>query len=160
METITSIAIKAVSFKPSQTVCEAPLGSELSIASHIQQPKISGSCDVKLSAQNILQPQCCHRDGATAHQAAIPIIIVIRWRSRPTWSILTASLIYVLPMFLLLIFSVIGGYQRSTGIELFLFFLIFMVIYLIIGLLFLAPIQRKTLNSRKRRLKDKIDTAF
>lgn len=90
----------------------------------------------------------------------LPIIIVIKWRRRPVWAMLTAAAIYVLPVLIVSIQSIIDGNQNQTGQALYVSFMLAMIIWLIIGLVVLLPIQWKSRKSRKRILRDSIDEAF
>ena len=90
----------------------------------------------------------------------IPIIIVIKWKSRPFLSLVTASVVYLLPMLLFIIGSILYGYQRATGAELYLYMFIFLTVYLFFGLIFLVPIQRVSRKRQRQNLTDKIEMTF
>ena len=90
----------------------------------------------------------------------VPLFIVVRGARRPVASLLTASCIYMLPMILLIIYSVIGGYQSSTGLELYLVSFGFMVIYLFIGLVVLVPVHRSRRKKLEREMKARAQDVF
>ena len=89
-----------------------------------------------------------------------PIVMVINWQSRPVWSLLTASGLYLLPIFFFLIYSIVGGYQRATGMTLVVISVIFMIAWLLAGLVFLVPIQWKSRKAWKKRNMPKPQDVF
>lgn len=73
----------------------------------------------------------------------IPIIIVMKWHRRQFAALVVSSLIYMLPLFLVLMDTIIAGNHPHTGLSLFTITSVFMTIWLLIGLLILVPIQWK-----------------
>jgi len=90
----------------------------------------------------------------------VPIIIVLKWHKRPGWAMFMAASIYLLPLISLLVFSTVAGFQ-DTDDPFFLIGMIFLVIiWLLIGLIFLLPTQMKSRKNKLRSMQSKIDDAF
>ena len=93
----------------------------------------------------------------------IPTIIVLKWHKRPVWAMITASIIYVLPFILISILGSDKGYKIQDNthfIYLVSIIIVASLIWLLIGLIFLVPIQMKSRKKRQRRMQSKIDEAF
>ena len=89
-----------------------------------------------------------------------PLIIILKWHRRPVWAMVTASVVYVLPVFLLSLFSIFTGFQNTEDPYFYASFIVFIGIWLILGLIFLVPIQWKNRKTRARREHMKIENTF
>ena len=93
----------------------------------------------------------------------IPTIIVLKWHKRPVWAMIAASVIYVLPFVLISILGSDPGYQIQESphfIYLASIIIVASLIWLLIGFVFLVPIQMISRKKRQRRMQSKIDEAF
>jgi len=90
----------------------------------------------------------------------VPIIIVLRWQNRPVWALTIATSVFMFPIILLTILTMIGGYTTAQGRSLLLSALALFAIWMIIGLIFLVPIQWQSRKLKKRRIQNSIDQTF
>lgn len=90
----------------------------------------------------------------------LPLIIVLKWSSRPVWAILIACGLYCVPMIAISLASIFSGYQVQTGIELWSTMAIAILTWLIPGFLVLILTQWRSRKRRDRRVKAAIEDAF
>jgi amino acid transporter len=90
----------------------------------------------------------------------IPIVIVIKWRSRPGWALFTASGLYCLPIIPFSLGPILSGYQDATGSDLWISFFVFLMFWLVPGFLILLIIQWQSRKRRKRKERAVIEEAF
>ena len=90
----------------------------------------------------------------------LPIIIVLKWLSRPVWAMFSACVLYCLPLILVIVASVYGGHQEVSGAMLWLGSALLTFIWLIPGFLVLILIQWWSRKRRARRAKSAIEEAF
>ena len=90
----------------------------------------------------------------------IPIVIVLKWRSRPGWALFTASGLYCLPIIPFSLGPILSGYQDATGSDLWIPFVVFLLFWLVPGFLILKLIQWQSRKRRKQKERAVIEGVF